>query len=211
MQCWHLWETLLLLPLLLLLLLLLLYLDCAQVTLIASEPQGMYLGNCYWHSDCIFMTYITFSVIIVLNSYFKCFWKFTHNYFQSWIKFSLIIIIITYCNLFINMYLQTLNKLNKDSASKLTKTITGLQANNNNKLTITHNLQETCLVWAWMKLVHCKSVHINTSIVQIIIELVYSEHLRQLKLPGRWQPRNEREHVYNPCFISNMTMQMMMM
>lgn len=40
----------------------------------------------------------------------------------------------------------TVNKLHEDSASKLTLTITGLQANDNNKLTITHNFQETCLV-----------------------------------------------------------------
>ena len=45
------------------------------------------------------------------------------------------------------MYLlQTLNKLHKDSATKLTLTIPDLQANNSNKLTITQNLQETCLV-----------------------------------------------------------------
>ena len=87
-----------------------------------------------------------------------------------------------YCNVFINMYLQTLNKLHKDSATKLTLPITGLQVNSNNKLTITHNLQETCLVWAWMKRVHSKNVHINKSIAQIIIELLYSGHLRQLKL-----------------------------
>ena len=48
--------------------------------------------------------------------------------------------------MFINMYLQTLNKLHKDSSTKLTLPITGLQVNNNNKLTITHNLQETYLV-----------------------------------------------------------------
>ena len=28
--------------------------DHLQELLITSEPQGMYLGNCYGHSDCIF-------------------------------------------------------------------------------------------------------------------------------------------------------------
>ena len=33
-------------------------LDCLQELLIASEPQGKYLGNRYRHRDCIFMIYI---------------------------------------------------------------------------------------------------------------------------------------------------------
>ena len=38
-------------------------LDCLQELLIAHEPQAMYLGNRYWHSDCIFMIYIILNVV----------------------------------------------------------------------------------------------------------------------------------------------------
>ena len=34
----------------------------------ASEPQGMYLGNRYWHRDCIFMIYII--LILVMSAQF---------------------------------------------------------------------------------------------------------------------------------------------
>ena len=149
--------------------------------------------------------YLTIQLLLLLsNLLFSELNKVFHYYYYYYYYYVL--------QSFHNHVLTTdIKQLHKDSATKLTLTITDLQANNSNKLTITQNLQDTCLVWAWMKWGHCKNVHINTSIVQIIkIELIHSEHLRQLKLPGRWQPRNERTHVNNPFFISNMTIMMMM-
>ena len=48
-------------------------LDCVQEIMIASEMQGMYLGNCYRHNDCIFMIYIILNVIqyLILTSNFS--------------------------------------------------------------------------------------------------------------------------------------------
>ena len=71
---------LLLLLLLLLLLFILIFfchesiltaLDCVQEIMIASEMQGMYLGN--RHNDCIFMIYIILNVIqyLILTSSFS--------------------------------------------------------------------------------------------------------------------------------------------
>ena len=73
---------LLLLLLLLLLLFMLIFfchdsiltaLDCVQEIMITSEMQGMYLGNCYRHNDCIFMIYIILNVIqyLILTSSFS--------------------------------------------------------------------------------------------------------------------------------------------
>ena len=60
--------------------------------MIASEQQGTYLGNRYWHSDCIFVINFLYKLYFKC-SYFKCFCKLS-TYFQSEINISLVIIVI---------------------------------------------------------------------------------------------------------------------